>query len=557
MNKIFYILLFLLLLGSSEIHAQEIQSDSIVKELLKEWGVPITDHNQVKLLKNGKAKFADMFDAIAQAKHHIHLEYFNFRNDSIASVLFELLAQKAAEGVEVRALFDAFGNMSNNQPLKNKHLKEIRARGIEIYKFDPIRFPYVNHVLKRDHRKIVVIDGKVAYTGGMNVADYYLNGTPQVGSWRDMHMSIEGPAVNDLQRIFLKTWNKVTKQHLDGEAYFFVEDKKVSSAEESIQDTSNVEASNIRASNLGESNVKDSSLEDSNIKDSYLGASSLGESNSKESNIGKSNSKESNLVESSLKDSNLGKSNVEEFNLVESIPKEPNPKESLLEEFNLGTSNSEESFLDVSKNENLPLLQAVLTELDTVHAGIGPVHTDVELAIVDREPGVTPKWIRRAYAASIDEADEKIQLINPYFVPTHSIKKALKKALKRGIDVEIMISSKSDIPFTPDASLYFAYKLVKRGAKVYLYDKGFHHSKIMMVDDTFCTLGSANLNSRSLRYDYEVNAFIFDKGVTKEMTNMFQADKQDSTELTKEIWKKRSRWKRFVGWFANIFAPFL
>ena len=129
--------------------------------------------------------------------------------------------------------------------------------------------------------------------------------------------------------------------------------------------------------------------------------------------------------------------------------------------------------------------------------------------------------------------------------------------LKRGIDVEIMISSKSDIPFTPDASLYFAYKLVKRGAKVYLYDKGFHHSKIMMVDDTFCTLGSANLNSRSLRYDYEVNAFIFDKGVTKEMTNMFQADKQDSTELTKEIWKKRSRWKRFVGWFANIFAPFL
>ena len=363
--------------------------------------------------------------------------------------------------------------MSNNQPLKNKHLKEIRARGIEIYKFDPIRFPYVNHVLKRDHRKIVVIDGKVAYTGGMNVADYYLNGTPQVGSWRDMHMSIEGPAVNDLQRIFLKTWNKVTKQHLDGEAYFFVEDKKVSSAEESIQHPSNVEASNIKASNLGESNVKDSNLEDSNIKDS-------------------------NLVES----------HVEEFNLGESSLKEPSPKESLLEEFNLGTSNSEESFLDVSKNENLPLLQAVLTELDTVHAGIGPVHTDVELAIVDREPGVTPKWIRRAYAASIDEADEKIQLINPYFVPTHSIKKALKKALKRGIDVEIMISSKSDIPFTPDASLYFAYKLVKRGAKVYLYDKGFHHSKIMMVDDTFCTLGSANLNSRSLRYDYEVNAFI-------------------------------------------------
>ena len=148
-------------------------------------------------------------------------------------------------------------------------------------------------------------------------------------------------------------------------------------------------------------------------------------------------------------------------------------------------------------------------------------------------------------------------MINPYFVPTHSIKKALKKAIDRGIEVEIMISSKSDIPFTPDASLYFAYKLVKRGAKVYLYNGGFHHSKIMMVDDSFCTLGSANLNSRSLRYDYEVNAFMFNEEVTDELILLFEHDKLSSTPLTKEVWKQRTPWKRFVGWFANLFAPFL
>lgn len=386
-------------------------SDSIVKHFLQDSGVKITEGNQVKLLKSGREKFDDLFAEVRQAKHHIHLEYFNFRNDSIANALFSLLAEKTKEGVKVRALFDDFGNMSNNQPLKNSHLKKLRRMGIEIYRFDPIRFPYVNHVLARDHRKIVVIDGHVAYMGGMNVADYYINGTEVVGKWRDMHMRVEGPAVAELQLIFMDMWEKVTHQNLASQTVYF-----------------------------------------------------------------------------------------------------PRPE---------------------------------------------AVTDSVEMAVVDRYPRRTPKSIRRAYVASIDAARHKIQLINPYFVPTHSIKKALKQAIDRGVDVQIMISAKSDIPFTPDASIYFAYQLAKRGAKVYLYNGGFHHSKIMMVDDTFCTLGSANLNSRSLRYDYEVNAFMFDEDVTDELIRMFEDDKRSSTPLTHDVWMQRTPWKRFVGWFANLFAPVL
>ena len=123
-----------------------------------------------ELLKSGREKFIDLFSAIRDAKHHIHLEYFNFRNDSIANALFDLLAEKVKEGVEVRAMFDAFGNWSNNKPLKKRHLKKIREQGIEIVKFDPFTFPYINHAAHRDHRKIAVIDGEVAYTGGMNIA---------------------------------------------------------------------------------------------------------------------------------------------------------------------------------------------------------------------------------------------------------------------------------------------------------------------------------------------------------------------------------------------------
>lgn len=417
-----YILLFLYILSAVIGYAQipdntpmikvneHSPSDSIVMAYLLEEGIPITANNQVKLLKSGTEKFEDLFDVIRNAKHHIHLEYFNFRNDSIANALFDLLAVKAQEGVEVRALFDAFGNWSNSRPLKKKHLKRIRTRGIEIYHFDPLYFPYINHVFHRDHRKIAIIDGKVAYTGGMNIADYYIKGLPQIGTWRDMHARIEGNAVYFLQEIFLTIWNKTTKQQIGGEAYF-----------------------------------------------------------------------------PELFDS-------------------------------------------------------------TGHKTI---------AIIDRTPKQMPKQMRRTYAKSIRSAQEKIQIVNPYFLPTRSVKKALKEALKRGIKMEIMLSSQTDIGFTPDGSLHVAYRLMKQGANIYLYNGGFHHSKIMMVDDSFCTIGTTNLDSRSLRYDYEVNAFIFNKEITNELSRIFEKDKTNCSVLTSKNWKNRSVWKRFTGWFANVLTPFL
>lgn len=387
-------------------------SDSLVLHFLKESGIPISNNNKVKLLKSGREKFIDLFEAIREAKHHVHLEYFNFRNDSIANELFDLLAQKAKEGVEVRAMFDAFGNWSNNKPLKKRHLKKIREQGIEIVKFDPFTFPYINHAAHRDHRKIVVIDGEVAYTGGMNIADYYINGLPKIGTWRDMHTRIEGDAVNDLQEIFLSIWNKETKQEVGGDAYF--------------------------------------------------------------------------------------------------------PQH-----------------------------------------GAQTDSTNITIAIVDRTPKKNSRMLSHAYAMSIYSAQKNVHIVNPYFVPTSSITKALNRTIERGVDVQIMVSSASDIPFTPDAALYKLHKLMKRGATVYMYNGGFHHSKIMMVDDAFCTVGTANLNSRSLRYDYETNAFIFDKQTTAELNDMFHNDIEHCTQLTPEFWKKRTVWKKFVGWFANLFTPFL
>ena len=390
-------------------------SDSILIAFLQqEYDILPTNGNDIQLLKSGEEKFIDLFQEINKAKHHIHLEYFNFRNDSIANALFDLLAQKAKEGVQVRALFDAFGNSSNNQPLKKEHLKSIRERGIEIEKFDPMVFPWINHAYHRDHRKIAIIDGKIGYTGGMNIADYYINGLPEIGEWRDMHVRIEGKAVNDLQDIFLDMWNKTSKQNIGGNEYY------------------------------------------------------------------------------------------------------PYRNDSLKTE---GASK--------------------------------------KVAIVDRYPRKTPKIMRETYAKAIESAKEKVQIINPYFTPISRVRKAIKKALKNGTKVEIMIPGKSDIGFTPDAAMYIANKLRKKGADIYIFNGGFHHSKIMMVDSLYCTVGSTNLNSRSLMYDYEVNAFIFDTETTNELMEVFKEDQKNSTLLTKEMYKKRTTWKKFWGWFAHLFTPFI
>ena len=390
-------------------------SDSIFAGYLHERGIPIYNNNEIELLPNGRIKFENLFEAIRNAKEHIHLEYFNFRSDSIAKEIFTLLAEKAQEGVKVRAMFDDFGNLSNNRPLRKEHLKMLNDRGIEIISFDPMKFPYINHAFSRDHQKIVIIDGKKGFTGGMNIADYYINGLPGIGPWRDMHLCVEGPAVTGLQKAFLYVWNNETKQNIGGKEYF------------------------------------------------------------------------------------------------------PYGEDCTYEPEQLGK----------------------------------------QVAIVQRVPHKSPDAIRRAYIEAMDAAEHHIRIVTPYFTPVKSLSKAIYRALKRGVRVEIMISEKCDISFSPDGGFYYANRFRKAGAHIYVYKGGFHHTKVMTVDDRFCTVGSANLNSRSMKYDYEINAFIFDLKTTWELDEIYKKDKTDSERMTKEYYRKRGAWRNFVGWFAHLLTPFI
>ena len=279
--------------------------------------------------------------------------------------------------------------------------------------------------MTRDHRKIVVIDGRIAYIGGMNVADYYIKGTEKVGSWHDMHCRLDGNEVNTLQRIFLKMWNKTTGQNVHGAQY-------------------------------------------------YRG-----------------------------------------------------------------------DYTDTSYFTGL--------KPDTTESRGKKV-----VGIINREPRTSNDIIRYFYENAINCAQDSIKLINPYFTLNRKLKKAFKNAVKRGVKVEIMLSTHSDIPLTPDCGFYNAHKLMKHGCRIWMYTPGFHHTKIIMVDGKVCTVGSANLNARSLSWDYEANAVIVDSHTTRELDNLFEDNKKDGFLLDEKKWDEwRTPWQKFKGWVGHLLSPFL
>ena len=364
----------------------------------------VYEGNSLEIITSGGRKRELLLEDIRRAKSFIHIEYFRFGNDKGGREVRDLLIQKASEGVEVRFLNN---NWSGVVAIPNSYWKPLIDAGAEIIPFTHIRhgvYKWLYRIFHQQHRKVVVIDGEVAYTGGMNVADYYIVGTEQVGEWRDMHCRIEGPAVNELQQIFLRMWKRVTKETITDTKYFQ-----------------------------------------------------------------------------------------------------------------------------------------------------GKPAGNKMVGIANREPHTSNEIMRRFYVHALDAAQDSIKLVNPYFAPTSSVIKALKRCAERGVKMDILMSSKYDIPLMPDVVIYNMKKLAKRGARIWRYRPGFHHSKIMMVDGKFCTVGSTNLDARSLRYDYEINAIIIDPETTHQLEERFMQDTQKCDLMTEESLKKsQNTWHKFKGWFGHL-----
>ena len=395
--------LLVCLLGWGENSAERTKRDFL------QLGLPLYEGNKVTILPTAEIKFRDLFREVEQAESYILLDYFKFQQDSICGELVERLKRKVQQGVRVEIIFDSFGNKSSDLPLSDTLQARIRESGIEITAFDPVRFPWINHLMHRNHHKIAIIDGRTVYTGGMNVADYYLHGKPKVGKWRDMHIRIDGPVVEAYEEVFRKMTERGVKS----------EERRVKSEESKLP--------------------------------SALSAYS---------------------------DSSL-------FTLHSSLP----------------------------------------------------------VAVASRWPRESPRIMRQTYCICIDNADRLVQIVNPYAMLFGEVRAALRRALGRGVKVQFMVSTKSDGKVNDDVIGLEMRKLMKRGAEVYYYEDGFHHSKVMMIDSLFCT---ANLDARSLCFDYEVNAFIFDPATTHELQQIFHDDMKHSTLLTPEVFKERFPLRRRI-----------
>jgi len=376
----------------------------LVRLLLKNSNSPFSTGNKIKILTNGEETFDEIFKQIGKAQKCINIEYFIIKNDDIGVQFKNLLIEKAREGLEIRLIYDAVGSWR----LGKAYVEELRAVGIKVFPFLPVFMPFISRELNyRNHRKIITIDGKTGFVGGLNVGDEYLGRDKKMGFWRDTHMMIKGEGVFCLQNIFVKDWCFVSGEVLEGEYHF------------------------------------------------------------------------------------------------------PSPE------------SDGESIIQV--------------------AASGP-DTD---------------WmtILQAYFTMIATAEKRIWITTPYLVPEESLMMALKTAALSGVDVRIIIPSKPDHFFVYWASRNNIDDLLKAGVHIYEYTKGFVHSKILIVDGIGSSVGTANLDIRSMEINFEVNAFIYDKVVAQKLESDFEQDMLDSREILLEERLKRGIKEKFLESVGRLASP--
>ena len=190
---------------------------NMMKLLLQNSKALITEKNKVRVLNNGRQTFGSIIYEMENARDHIHIEFYIIEDDSIGNRIKDILVRKAQQGVKVKVIYDDVGSWS----LSRRYIRELTLAGAGICSFMPVRvYAFANKVNYRLHRKIVVVDGKVGFVGGLNIADRYLRGLGSNNMWRDTFIKIQGEAVKSLQAVFLMDWRFVNGSLEIEESYF-------------------------------------------------------------------------------------------------------------------------------------------------------------------------------------------------------------------------------------------------------------------------------------------------------------------------------------------------
>lgn len=366
--------------------------------------IPFTGGNKLELLVNGKATFEAIFKEIEQAQREVLIQFFIVRADALGKQLQQLLIRKAREGVAIRFLYDEMGCRST----PDSFWQEMTDTGIHVHPFYTRRGRGNRFQLNfRNHRKIVVVDGDIAFVGGHNVGNEYLGISKRFNGWRDTHLRLSGPAVLGVTISFAKDWHWATGRTHD-------------------------------------------------------------------------------------------------FDL-----KLPEPK------------------------------------------------GDAEVLALASGPADPLESCSLMFIKAINASRKRFWIASPYFVPDSSVTKALQLAAMRGVDVRIMLPHKADHLLVYLASFACLKELGMPNIRIYRYDKGFLHQKVFLVDDRIGGVGTANLDNRSFRLNFEITMLVENRAFCEQLEAMFINDFENCVETGINEYHEKNIVSQTIIKFARLFSPIL
>lgn len=380
--------------------------DALRRELARYYLPPehlVYPANHCRLLRDGVEAYPAMLEAIRFARRTIRLETYMFVGDSVGELFGRALCEAAGRGVEVRVLFDAIGSWSTPRSF----IEGLRAKGVDIRPFRPFSWQSWRHLHRRDHRKLLVVDGEVAFIGGVNISEHWAPANKGPG-WRDDVLRIEGSAVTALEKRFWASWRLQFRERL----------------------------------------------------------------------------------------------------------------------------------------------LALRHRNGTLRRPSQSGHTGISVLTSRRS-------IHRAYLHALTRARRSIFVAAGYFIPDRRLVHALQNAARRGVDVTLVLSGRSDHPLLLHASRAFYERLLPAGVKIFEWQKTVLHAKTAVVDGVWGTLGSFNLERFSMRLNHEANVFFADPRLAGALEKSLRSDCNACVQIHLDAFRQRPLWQKFVEKVVYLFRRIL
>ena len=507
---------------------------------------PVTN---LKYYPLGDDFLPDFLEDLSSARHFIFLEYFIVSEGQMWGKILYILSQKVKEGVEVRLMYDGtneFTNLPHNYPAMLEKL------GIACRIFDPVR-PFVSTEYNyRDHRKIAVIDGKTAYTGGLNLADEYINATHPYGHWKDVAIRSYGDGVATFTRLFLESWNYQANKPMPEENRYIEAStlygllrteggQRVEEARELLQANRTDRVDQGDQANQADPGNQGHWADQGNMANQADRASQGNRAN-----------------QTDREDQGDQTDQADRGNQADQTNQGTRADQS---------DRGNQGYWADQAGQGIRVDQSDRTDQANQADRANQVRTAVDRIVEDGfvipyadNPLDGERMGEQVYLDILQTASDYVYIMTPYLILDETMVNALTYAVKRGIDVRIIL------PHIPDKRYAFALakthyrELLEAGVKIYEYTPGFVHAKVFVSDGRRATVGSINLDYRSLYHHFEVGLYVDGNRVIGDILEDFQKTLDKCQQISLEDTRAggfRNRFDRALGAVFKLLAPML